>query len=93
MQVTIYKATRNHMQSVNHNKAAWLLDYNCSNHDRYIEPLMGRTSSKNMMHEVQIKFDSLEEAVRFAQKNNHSYEIIEPKKHKLIKKNYANNFK
>ena len=93
MQVTIYKATRNHMQSVNHNKATWLIDYNYSKDDRFIEPLMGRTSSKNMMHEVQIKFSSLEEAIRFAQKSNYSYEIIEPKIQKLIKKNYASNFK
>ncbi|NDE19195.1 MAG: hypothetical protein EB000_01960 [Alphaproteobacteria bacterium] len=53
---------------------------------------MGRTSSNDMSNEVKIKFPTLEKAIEFAKKKNYDFEVIEPKKPKLIKKTYASNF-
>jgi hypothetical protein len=92
MQVRIYKSFKNPMQSGNH-KNRWILESNQRDQDRFVEPIMGRTSSKNMMNEIRIEFENIDEAVKFAVKNNYVYEIIEPKEIKIIKKSYASNFK
>jgi seryl-tRNA synthetase len=45
-----------------------------------------------MANEIKIKFPTLEKAIEFARKKNYDFEVIEPKKPKLIKKTYASNF-
>lgn len=92
MQVRIYKSIRNPMQSVN-NKEAWILEFKGKEKERFLEGLMNRTSSKNMSNEIRIEFSNLEEAVRFAEKNNYIYEVMPLKEYKVIKKSYASNFK
>ena len=57
-----------------------------------INPLMGWESSTNTLSELNLEFSSKEEAIKYAKKNNINYEIIEPKKRKIIKKSYADNF-
>ena len=44
------------------------------------------------MSEINLEFASQEDAIKYAKKNNISYELIEPKERKVIKKSYANNF-
>ena len=53
---------------------------------------MGWESSTNTMTEINLEFSSQEDAIKYAKKNNISYELIEPKERKVIKKSYANNF-
>jgi hypothetical protein len=92
MQASIYQPTKTAMQSGLKNVKYWLLEFK---HDssREIEPIMGWTSSKDMLHEVRMKFPNKESAINFAESNNINYEIIEPRQKKLIKKSYADNFK
>ena len=90
MQVRISKPVKSNMQSGD-GKQKWILEF-CSK-DIFIEPFMGRTASKNMDSEIKIEFDSKEDAINFASKKNYSYELIEPKTPKMIKKTYANNFR
>jgi hypothetical protein len=92
MQVRIYKPTKNTMQSGDA-KDFWVLETIPQNEQIFIEELMGRTSSMDMMREVSIKFNNQEEAINFAEMKGYEYEIIVPKKRKLIKKTYASNFK
>ena len=92
MQVRIYKPTKTSTQSGDRS-AKWLLEFITPKESAFIEPLMGRTSSTDMMDEIKIEFKSKEQAIRFAQNNNYSFELIPPKEPKLIKKNYASNFK
>ena len=53
---------------------------------------MGWESSSDTFSEIKLKFSSKELAVNYAKKMKIDYEIIEPKKRKIIKKSYADNF-
>ena len=57
-----------------------------------INPLMGWETSSNTLSEVKIEFTSKDLAINYAKKNNIQYDLIEPKKRKLVKKSYADNF-
>ena len=53
---------------------------------------MGWESSDDTLSELNLQFASKELAIEYAKKNKINYEIIEPKKRKLVKKSYADNF-
>ena len=78
------------MQSGKGNAKNWVLTFDTL--DTGINPLMGWESSKDTMSEVKLEFSTKEEASNFAKKNNIDYYIIEPQKHKIIKKSYSDNF-
>ena len=42
--------------------------------------------------ELKLEFTSKELAITYAKKNKIDFEIIEPKKRKIVKKSYADNF-
>ena len=45
-----------------------------------------------MSNEVKMSFNTVEEAVIFAEKKGYQYEVIQTKEAKVPKKSYANNF-
>lgn len=92
MQARIYQPAKSSMQSGTANCSYWLIEFSADN-SKAIEPIMGWTSSKEMLQEVKLKFHSKEAAVDFANANNYSYQVIEPKTKKLVKRSYADNFK
>ncbi len=55
-------------------------------------PLMGWESSTDTYSEIKLEFKSKDLAIKYAKKNNINFEIIEPKKRKITKKSYADNF-
>ena len=60
--------------------------------DPGINPLMGCETSSDTLSELKLKFSTKELAVEYAKKNKIDFEIIEPKKRKIIKKSYSDNF-
>ena len=68
----------------------WILEYIVEKNS--INPLMGWESSKNTLSELNLKFSSKDNAIKYAKKNKIDYEVIEPKNKKVIKKSYADNF-
>ena len=86
----IYKPTKTAMQSGMRNTKNWLLEHDTLNTG--IDPLMGWETSKDTMSEVKLEFSTREQAINYAIKNNIDYYIVEPQKHKLIKKSYSDNF-
>ena len=86
----IYKPTKTAMQSGIRNTKNWILEFETL--DNEISPLMGWVSSKDTMSEVKIEFETKDQAINFAKKNNIDYCIIEPKNRKVIKKSYSDNF-
>jgi len=68
----------------------WLLEYETENPSK--NPLMGWESSSDTFSEIKLEFSSKELAINYAKKMKIDYEIIEPKKRKIIKKSYADNF-
>tara|TARA_Y100000590_G_scaffold451047_1_gene591748 strand:- start:1124 stop:1405 length:282 start_codon:yes stop_codon:yes gene_type:complete len=86
----IYKPTKTAMQSGKGKSKNWLLEFDTL--DTGINPLMGWESSNDTMSEVKLEFQTKEQAINYAKKNKVDYYIVEPKKHKLIKKSYSDNF-
>ena len=71
----------------------WVIEFLESAGTRSIDGTMGWTSSNDMSAEVKLEFPTSAAAIAFAEKNDWSYEVIEPKPRRLIKKSYADNFK
>ena len=86
----IYKPDKTAMQSGKRNTKRWVLEFDTL--DTETNPLMGWVSSKDTMSEVKLEFSNKEQALNYAKKNNIDYYVIEPKKRKIIKKSYADNF-
>ncbi len=68
----------------------WIIEFETS--DSGINPLMGWETSTNTLSELNLEFSSKEMAIDYAKKNKIDFEIIEPKKRKIVKKSYADNF-
>jgi hypothetical protein len=86
----IYKPSKTAMQSGMRNTKNWLIEFETLNTGT--NPLMGWETSKDTMSEVKLEFSTKEQAINYAKKNNVDYHIIEPKKRKIIKKSYTDNF-
>ena len=78
------------MQSGSRNTKNWLLEFDTLNTG--INPLMGWETSKDTMSEVRLEFLTKDQAVNYAKKNKINYYLVEPQKHKLVKKSYSDNF-
>ena len=78
------------MQSGQGKSTKWLLEFETNNPT--IKPLMGWVSSDDTLSELTLEFTSKELAIEYAKKNKIEIEIIEPKKRKIVKKSYADNF-
>ena len=86
----IYIPNKNPMQSGLSKNKKWALEFITNN--RLKNPLMGWESSSDTMSELRLEFSSKELAINYAIKKKIDYEIIEPKKRKIVKKSYADNF-
>ena len=86
----IYKPSKTAMQSGFKKYNKWVLEFITK--QTSINPLMGWESSDDTLSELNLQFASKELAIEYAKKNKINYEIIEPKKRKLVKKSYADNF-
>ena len=78
------------MQSGTAKKDKWILEYITK--DPTKNPLMGWESSSDTLTELKLEFSTKDLAVNYAKKMKIDYEIIEPKKRKILKKSYADNF-
>ena len=78
------------MQSGRGKLKNWVLEFITK--DPSVNPLMGWESSTDTLEEVILKFPSKEKAIEYAEKNNISYNVIEPKKREFVIKSYADNF-
>tara|TARA_Y100000590_G_scaffold282091_1_gene317294 strand:- start:929 stop:1210 length:282 start_codon:yes stop_codon:yes gene_type:complete len=86
----IYKPTKTAMQSGMKNTKNWLLKFDTQNTG--VDPLMGWENSKDTMSEIKLKFSTKEQAINYAKKNNIEYYLVQPKKRKIVKKSYSDNF-
>ncbi len=86
----IYKPSKTAMQSGLKKFDRWILEY--ITNDPSINPLMGWESSTDTFSELKMDFTSKEKAIQYAKKNKIKFELIEPKKRKIVKKSYSDNF-
>ena len=78
------------MQSGQGKTDKWILEYETKNPTN--NPLMGWESSSDTYTEIKLEFSSKERAINYAKKKKIDFELIEPRKRKVIKKSYADNF-
>ena len=68
----------------------WVIEFETKNSG--INPLMGWETSTDTLSELNLEFSTMELAIEYAKKNKIDYEILTPKKRKIVKKSYADNF-
>ena len=86
----IYIPNKNPMQSGLGKTDKWILEFETK--DPTKNPLMGWESSTDTLSELKLEFSSKELAINYAKKMKIEFEVIEPKKRKIVKKSYADNF-
>jgi hypothetical protein len=92
MTARIYKPARTAMQSGQARTQDWILEFE-QERARTVEPLMGYTSSADMRQQVQLSFDTEEEAVSYCRRNGLAYRV-EPSHERGPKRmSYSDNFK
>ena len=92
MVARIYRPAKTAMQSGKGKTIFWVVEHEPEARKK-VEPLMGYTSSSDMRSQVRLKFDSKEDAVRYAEANGIEYRVIEPKEQRRRPMAYADNFK
>ena len=86
----IYSPNKSAMQSGLNKTGKWILEFETKNPTK--NPLMGWESSSDTLTELKLEFTSKDLAINYAKKNKINFELIEPKKRKIVKKSYADNF-
>jgi ETC complex I subunit conserved region len=91
MTARIYRPARTAMQSGQAKTKEWMLDYE-PEQPRTVEPLMGWTSSADMRQEVQLSFDTKEEAIAYCERHGVAYQVFETKPPARPCVSYSDNF-
>ena len=78
------------MQSGTAKNNKWILEFITK--DPTKNPLMGWESSSDTLTELRLEFSSKELAINYAKKKKIDFDLFEPKKRKIVKKSYADNF-
>ncbi|MGF1632082.1 MAG: ETC complex I subunit [Kiloniellaceae bacterium] len=92
MQVRIFQPPKTAMQSGRADPLQWVLEFEPTA-PRQVEPLMGWTSSADTRSQLRLRFDTLEEAIAYAQKEGLMYSVERPQERKVKPKSYSDNFK
>ncbi|MDR3376243.1 MAG: ETC complex I subunit [Ancalomicrobiaceae bacterium] len=92
MVARIYRPTKTAMQSGQAKTHLWCLDYE-PEQPRQSEPLMGWTSSSDMLSQVRLTFETLDEAVAYAKRNGIPFAVQQPQERTRKTVAYSDNFK
>jgi len=90
-QARIFKPAKTAMQSGARTRR-WVLAYEPASR-RQPDPLMGWSSAEDTLNEVWLHFDTMQEAIAFATKQNLAYTVIRPQESTEKPKSYADNFR
>eukprot|EP00043_Microstomoeca_roanoka_P002845 m.40933 g.40933 ORF g.40933 m.40933 type:complete len:187 (-) comp11764_c0_seq2:155-715(-) len=88
--VRITIPTRNVMQSGESKLNRWTITWDTK--ERWENPLMGWASTADPLSNMEVRFDSKEDAIAYCERNGWSYYVHEPERRRRMKKNYGNNF-
>jgi len=87
----IYQPSPSAMTSGRANSDHWVLEF-VSRAAKRIDPLTGNTSSSDTRDQLDLIFDSAEEAVAYAKANDIPHRVIRRSKMKRIPRSYGENF-
>src|SRR3546814_6120054 len=82
MQVRIFQPPKSPMQSGRASLRKWVMEFEPSA-PREVEPLMGWTSSSDTRAQLRLRFDTLEEAIAYAQQEGLMYSVERPRESKV----------
>ena len=88
----IYRPAKSAMQSGRAKTRKWVFEYEPASR-RDPDPLMGWSSARDTLNQVQLHFDTLDEALAYARKYGLDYTVIEPHARTPKAKSYADNFR
>ena len=80
----------NAMQSGRANRY-WVLEFAPSSKG-VIDPLTGTMRSSDVRSQLDLKFDSLDDAIAYAKDNNIPHRVVKPRTVKRVSRSYAENF-
>ncbi|MCJ9430209.1 ETC complex I subunit [Kordiimonas marina] len=92
MKARIYQPAKNAMQSGTGKTHKWVLEFEPET-PKKIDPVMGWTGSSDMRGQVKLKFETLDEAQGYADRNGIPFEVLPTHKKKRHIQAYADNFK
>lgn len=89
----IYMPSRSATQSGQARTQDWVLEY-VPERGKFIDPLTGWTGTTDPSDQIQLRFDSREAAVAYAERNGIAYKVHEPtpRRHVLRQNGYGDNF-
>jgi hypothetical protein len=91
MTVRIYRPARTAMQAGRAGTKAWILEFEAESASRP-DPLMGWTSSADTKPQVLLRFESLDDAVRYAREHGLDYDIETPREPTWKSMSYGANY-
>ena len=91
MHARIYRPSKTAMQSGRAKTREWVLEFD-GKVNRTVEPLMGWTSVDDTSGQVQLRFDSRDEAIAYARRNELAFTVEDMPERKRLVKSYSANF-
>lgn len=88
----IYKQAKTTMQSGKANTSFWKIEFERQG-KKFLDPMTGWTGNTDMEEEINLRFPTLEAAIRYAENQSLNYEVILPNLPQVTPKSYAANFK
>jgi hypothetical protein len=79
------------MQSGSRNTREWVMQFEPGRN--VIDPLMGWVGSDDTRNQLRLKFGTVAEAIAFAERKGLAYTVLEPRRHVIQPKSYADNFR
>ena len=92
MRARIYRPTKTAMQSGKARTHNWVLEFEPEAPVSQ-DPLMGWSGSADMRSQVELEFDTAEDAVAYARKHGLAYQVFEPSPSVAKPKSYSDNFR
>ena len=91
MDARIFKPRRSQMQAGRGKTHKWVLEF-VREGQRSTDPLMGWTSIDDTAGQVQLEFDTREQAIAYARREGLTFQVQESREPKRLVKSYAENF-
>jgi len=92
MAAKIYRPAKTAMQSGKAKTHLWVLEFD-QEQPRRIDPILGYTSSGDMKQQLRLTFETLEQAIAYAEREGVEYRVIQPKEANRQVVSYTDNFK
>ena len=92
MEARIYRPAKTAMQSGKAKSTHWILEYVTPPSSRTTDPLMGWVSNSDTRSQVKLTFDTRDEAIAYAKRENLVFSVEEPRDAKRLVKSYSANF-